>query len=209
VERRGNTKVDDVRPCEDFVESFFRSDLPAFGDYLGLFGLNVEDSDIRIGNVSEMAGMNVSHSPRSDDPDSHGKSLLGLSGGAVRHAIFRPMDALPFILIGITAGILGGLFGIGGGVMMVPALIYLKGFSQKKAQGTSLAVFLLPVALLGFLNYYREGEADLAGGAWMAAGVFCGAYLGSRFAMGIDEAILRKLFAGLLLIVAVQLFLKK
>jgi uncharacterized membrane protein YfcA len=119
------------------------------------------------------------------------------------------MDVAAFVLIGLAAGVLGGMFGIGGGVMMVPALIYLKGFSQKKAQGTSLAVFMLPVALLGFLNYYKEGEADLFGGAWMAAGVFCGAFLGSKLAVGMDEALLRKLFAGLLILVAVQLFLKK
>ncbi len=119
------------------------------------------------------------------------------------------MDIALFVAIGLGAGVLGGLFGIGGGVMMVPALIYLKGFTQQKAQGTSLAVFLLPVAILGFLNYHREGQADLAGGAYMAIGVFCGAFVGSKLALMMDEGVLRKLFAVLLVAVAVQLFLKK
>lgn len=119
------------------------------------------------------------------------------------------MDVVVFIAIGLGAGVLGGLFGIGGGVMMVPALIYFKGFSQQKAQGTSLAVFMLPVAILGFLNYHREGQADLIGGAYMAVGVFCGAFLGSKLALVMEEAVLRKIFAGLLILVAIQLFLKK
>src|SRR5688500_5318802 len=119
------------------------------------------------------------------------------------------MDALIFVAIGLMAGVFGGVFGVGGGIIMVPALIFLKDFSQHKAQGTSLAVFVLPVALLGFLNYYKKGEADLIGGAYMAAGVFCGMYLGSRLALGWDEGTMRKIFAVFLVAVAVQLFLKK
>jgi uncharacterized membrane protein YfcA len=119
------------------------------------------------------------------------------------------MDAILFVLIGLLAGVMGGLFGIGGGIIMVPALIYLKGFTQQKAQGTSLAVFMLPVAILGFLNYYREGQADLIGGAYMAVGVFCGAFLGSKLALVTEEATLRKVFAILLMVMAVQLFFKK
>lgn len=119
------------------------------------------------------------------------------------------MDVLVFVAIGLLAGIMGGLFGIGGGVIMVPALIFLKGFTQQKAQGTSLAVFMVPVAILGFLNYHKEGNADIYGAAYLAIGVFCGAYFGSKIAVGIDEAILRKLFSLLLVGIAIQLFLKK
>jgi len=119
------------------------------------------------------------------------------------------MDVLIFVAIGLLAGIMGGLFGIGGGVIMVPALIFLKGFTQQKAQGTSLAVFMVPVAILGFLNYHKEGNADIYGAAYLAIGVFCGAYFGSKIAVGIDEAILRKLFSLLLVGIAIQLFLKK
>lgn len=119
------------------------------------------------------------------------------------------MQTLGFILIGLFAGVFGGLFGIGGGVVMVPAMVYILGFSQQKAQGTSLAVFMLPVAILGFLNYYKKGEADLTGGAIMAAGVFCGMFLGSKLALALEEGIMRKVFAGLLVLVAIQLFLKK
>lgn len=119
------------------------------------------------------------------------------------------MDVLIFVAIGLMAGVFGGLFGVGGGIIMVPALIFLKDFSQHKAQGTSLAVFVLPVALLGFLNYYKKGEADLIGGVYLAAGVFCGMYLGSKLALGWDEGTMRKIFAVFLVAVAVHLFLKK
>lgn len=119
------------------------------------------------------------------------------------------MDVLIFVAIGLLAGVFGGLFGIGGGIVMVPALIYLKDFSQHKAQGTSLAVFVLPVAILAFLNYYKRGEADMIGGAYLAVGVFCGMFLGSKLALMMDVSLMRKVFAVLLVAVAVQLFLKK
>lgn len=119
------------------------------------------------------------------------------------------MDVMVFVLIGLFAGVMGGLFGIGGGVVMVPALIFLKGFTQQKAQGTSLAVFMVPVAILGFLNYHREGNADIYGAAYLAIGVFTGAFFGSKLAVNMDEALLRKLFAVLLVGIAVQLFIKK
>src|SRR6185503_1382452 len=119
------------------------------------------------------------------------------------------MDALIFVAIGLLAGVCGGVFGIGGGVVLVPSLIFLKGFEQHKAQGTSLAVFLLPVALLGFLNYYRDGKVDVTGAAYLAGGVFCGMFLGSKLALSMDEGLMRKIFAVLLVAVAVRLFLKK
>lgn len=119
------------------------------------------------------------------------------------------MDVLQFVAIGLLAGVMGGLFGIGGGVVMVPALILLKGFTQQKAQGTSLAVFMVPVAILGFLNYHKEGHADIYGAAYLALGVFCGAFFGSRLAVNMDEALLRKMFSVLLVGIAIQLFFKK
>ena len=78
------------------------------------------------------------------------------------------------IIIGLAAGVLGGLFGIGGGIIIVPALGLAFGFSQHKAQGTSLVALLAPVGLLALMNYYREGNADLVKGAWIAAAFFVG-----------------------------------
>ncbi len=75
------------------------------------------------------------------------------------------MNIILFILIGVVAGILSGMFGIGGGVIIVPALIYLCGFNQLKAQGTSLAILLPPVGIVAFLNYYKKGDVNLQAGA--------------------------------------------
>jgi hypothetical protein len=116
------------------------------------------------------------------------------------------MEALSFAGIGIVAGVVGGIFGIGGGVVILPALIFFKGYGQKMAQGTSLVALLAPVGLLGLMNYYKAGNADLKGGAWIAAGFFGGAYLGSKFALGLDEGLLRRGFAVFLVLVAIQLW---
>lgn len=119
------------------------------------------------------------------------------------------MDALVFALIGVFAGTVGGLFGIGGGVVILPALIYLKGFEQKMAQGTSLVALLAPVGLLGLMNYHKAGLADLKAGAWIALGFFGGAFLGSKIAIGLDEVLMRKGFAVFLMLVALNMFFKK
>lgn len=113
------------------------------------------------------------------------------------------------LLIGIIAGVMGGLFGIGGGIVIVPMLIGLFGFSQLKAQGTSLVALLAPVGLLGLMNYYQSGNADLVKGAWIAGGFIIGAFLGSRIAVGLDDLLMRRLFAGFLVAVALYLFFKK
>jgi uncharacterized protein len=119
------------------------------------------------------------------------------------------MEVALFLLIGVVAGISGGFFGIGGGIIIVPALIYLMGYTQKMAQGTSLVALLAPVGLLGLINYYKAGNANIVGGAWMAAGFFFGAFFGSKIALGLDEVLLRRIFAAFLVIVAVQLVLRK
>lgn len=113
------------------------------------------------------------------------------------------------LAIGIVAGISGGLFGIGGGIVIVPALIWTMGFSQKQAQGTSLVALLAPVGLLGLLNYYRDGYADLRAGAWIAVGFLGGAMLGSKLALSLDESLLRRAFALFLVCTAAQLWFRK
>ncbi len=118
------------------------------------------------------------------------------------------MDALGFVVIGIIAGIVGGIFGIGGGVVILPALIFFKGYSQKMAQGTSLVALLAPVGLLGLINYYKDNNADLRGGGLIAAGFFGGAFFGSKFALGLDENVLRRAFAVFLVLMAIQLWIK-
>ncbi|MDX2129380.1 MAG: sulfite exporter TauE/SafE family protein [Chloroherpetonaceae bacterium] len=117
-----------------------------------------------------------------------------------------------FILLGFGAGILSGLFGIGGGIVIVPALVFLFGFQQHNATATSLIALLLPVGLLAAYQYYSAGKLsseNIQHGLFIAGGLFFGAFLGSKIAISLPEETLRKAFAVLLVIVAVQLWLKK
>ncbi len=103
-------------------------------------------------------------------------------------------------LIGLTAGVLSGLFGIGGGVLIVPALMYGLGFSQSLATGTSLAILLPPVGIAAVIVYYRHGAVDLKAAMVTAVMVMLGSWLGAKFAVGIDP-VMMKVFFGVFLIV--------
>ncbi len=107
--------------------------------------------------------------------------------------------------IGLVAGVVSGLFGIGGAVLIVPALVLLVKLSQHAAQGTSLAALLLPVGLLGALDYYRRGQVNVPYAAIIAVGLFVGALLGAKLAGGIPDAALRRAFGAFLLLVAAKL----
>ncbi len=118
------------------------------------------------------------------------------------------IESAGFFLIGIVAGILSGLFGIGGGLIIIPALILLFKMDQHLAQGTSLGALLLPVGLFGFLEYYRHGNVDLLGALVIAVGLSIGAYFGAHLANLLPTRTLAKLFSMFLLLVAIRLFLK-
>ena len=115
---------------------------------------------------------------------------------------------LTLVLVGLAAGVLSGLFGIGGGVLIVPALIYFAGMPIKTATGTSLGALLLPVGLLGALTYYRAGNLDARASLLVAAGIFFGAFAGARLAQSMSPALLQRLFAAFLVVVAVRMFVK-
>jgi uncharacterized membrane protein YfcA len=112
------------------------------------------------------------------------------------------------LFIGLLAGILSGLIGIGGGIIMVPLLLLL-GLSQHESQGTSLAVLSVPVTSLAAFNYYKEGFVDWKSAAVIAVFFVIGGYIGSKFAVQIDEKILKKIFGVILLLVAGKLILGK
>lgn len=112
------------------------------------------------------------------------------------------------LLIGLVGGVSGGLFGIGGGIIIVPACVFLLSMSQKQAQGTSLMALLLPVGLLGVWNYWRNGQIEVATGLWIAAGFLFGALAGSQLALNLNEVVLRRVFAIFLVAVALMLFFK-
>ena len=99
------------------------------------------------------------------------------------------------LLIGLVIGAFSGIVGIGGGIMFVPALVWLTGMSQHKAQGTSLGALLAPVGLLAFLEYYRKGNADIRVALLLACGFFVGGFFGAAGAQYIPEVWLRRVFA--------------
>ena len=112
---------------------------------------------------------------------------------------------LLFIAIGLGAGVLSGVFGLGGGVVLVPALVYLAGFSQRMAAGTSLAILLPPIGLGAVIEYYRHGEVDLRAAAVMAIGTAAGGWLGAVLANHVDVSYLRVGFALFVLIIGASL----
>ncbi len=114
------------------------------------------------------------------------------------------------ILIGIAAGVLSGMVGVGGGLIVVPSLIYFLGFSQHSAQGTSLGMILLPVGILGVLQYYKQGNVDFKIVGILAIGFLAGSYFGSKVALSISQEMLKKVFAIFMLLIALKmLFIDK
>ena len=113
------------------------------------------------------------------------------------------------IAVGIVVGIFSGLVGVGGGVLLVPILVYGFKMTQKGAQGTSLAMLLPPTGILAFWKYYKVGEADLKLGMLIAVGVVIGGYFGGQWAQWISGAALRKGFAIFLAATAVKMFFQK
>jgi uncharacterized membrane protein YfcA len=105
--------------------------------------------------------------------------------------------------VGVLAGIMSGLFGVGGGIVMVPTLIALFGMEMLDANATSLAAMLLPVGVLGVINYYKAGLINLKHSLWLSIGLFGGSLAGAEAAVSIDVSILAKLYAAFLLYVAV------
>ena len=111
-------------------------------------------------------------------------------------------------VIGLVAGVVSGVFGVGGAIVIVPGLVLLMGLPQHTANGTSLAALLLPVGLLGTLEYYKRGQVNLAYAAVLAAGLFFGALAGAKLAGMLADATLRKAFAVFLILVAARLLLR-
>ena len=116
---------------------------------------------------------------------------------------------LSLVLIGLLAGILSGLVGVGGGIIMVPLLVLLLGFSQHQAQGTSLAVLVVPVTALAVFNYYKEGYINWKYAAIIAVFFVVGSCFGSKLAVGIDQKMLKKIFGVVLIIIAGKMLLEK
>lgn len=108
------------------------------------------------------------------------------------------------LLTGLAAGFVSSMLGIGGGVIIVPALVFLLGMNQKMAQGTSLAVLSLPVAFIAAYNYHKAGFSDWKIALMMVVTFVIGGYLGSKLVIGLDMAIVKKIFAVLMIVLAVK-----
>lgn len=116
---------------------------------------------------------------------------------------------LILILVGLVAGIFSGLIGIGGAIIIIPALVFILGMDQYSAQGTSLAVMLPPIGLLAAYSYYKEGALNLTYALIIAGAFLIGGFIGSKFALAIPEVTLKKIFAVVLFLIALRMFLGK
>lgn len=114
-----------------------------------------------------------------------------------------------FLFLGLLAGILSGLLGVGGGILLVPALVFIVGLTQHQAQGTTLALMVPPIGLLAAWTYYKQGSVDLRIAGLICLGFFVGGLFGARFATAINPALLKKLFGAVMLITALKMILAK
>lgn len=119
------------------------------------------------------------------------------------------MDIVFYIILGLAAGVCSGLFGIGGAVIIIPALVFLFGMSQHVAQGTTLALMVPPVGLLAAYTYFKGGYIDFKVAAFVALGFFVGGLLGAKFAINIDGVLLKKIFGVFLLMIAMKIIFIK
>jgi uncharacterized membrane protein YfcA len=116
---------------------------------------------------------------------------------------------LILLAIGVVTGVMAGMLGIGGAVVMVPALVFILGFSQQMAQGTSLAVMLPPIGIIAAYNYWKAGQVNLKFALILAVAFLIGSYFGSKLALNLPQPVLKKIFGILLLLVAAKMLFSK
>lgn len=112
-------------------------------------------------------------------------------------------------IIGLLAGFVGGSLGVGGGIIIVPALVFLMGFTQHEAQGTYLAVLLFPIGILGVINYYKGGYVEFKYALILIIAFLAGSYLGSLMAVRLPDDVLRKIFGIFMLLVSIKMIAGK
>lgn len=113
------------------------------------------------------------------------------------------------VILGVAVGVASAFFGIGGGIISIPALVFLFGYSQKMATGTTLAMLLPPIGVLAFIEYYRAGFADIRAACLLVAGYLAGSYFAARFALSLDDATLKKVFGVFLIAIGAYFILHK
>ena len=118
-------------------------------------------------------------------------------------------DIISLITLGLVAGILSGLVGIGGGIIIIPALVLLFGFTQHQAQGTTLAMMVPPVGILAAYTYWKSGHVDIKTAALICLGFLIGGLIGAKFANNLSNVVLEKVFGISLLIIAIKMIFFK
>ncbi len=113
------------------------------------------------------------------------------------------------IIVGILSGLLAGIFGVGGAIIVIPALVFILGFSQHDAQGTSLAFMLPPVGILATWNYWKEGHVNWKIALILSLTFVVGSWLGSQFSINMSDKLLRRLFGVLMILVAIKMIFSK
>jgi len=119
------------------------------------------------------------------------------------------MNTFLCIVIGLVSGIASGLLGIGGGVIMIPALVYFFGLSQHQAQGTTLAVMVLPIGLLAAIKYYQAGNVNVGIAVFIALGFFVGGLIGALIAQPVADIWLKRIFGVFMLFIALDMIFRK
>jgi uncharacterized protein len=160
------------------------------------------------------AGLRQNHGKGESSPRLKDLSTVRVEGGlnqpgkVVRQRnLNSELSILSLLLIGFASGVASGLFGIGGGVLIVPGLVYLVGLSQHRATGTSLAVLLPPIGLAAVLEYYRHGNVDLRAAIIVAGALFVGAWVGAVYANQLSGPYLRLAFGVFIVVLGASLIL--
>jgi uncharacterized membrane protein YfcA len=116
---------------------------------------------------------------------------------------------LILLSVGLVAGFLSGLIGIGGGIVIVPVLVYFLSMNQKAAQGTTLFMFLLPIGFLGVYNYYKQGQIDIKSALIMCITFIVGSYFGSKTALVLDTKLVKQIFGAMIILMGFKMLLNK
>jgi len=119
------------------------------------------------------------------------------------------MHSYFFVLLGLVAGVLSGIFGLGGATILIPALVFMAGFTQHQAQGTTLAVMIPPIGLLAALRYYYAGHVKVGVAAFICLGFFFGGLLGASLVQNVPESILKRAFGVFLMLISLKMIIGK